>query len=59
RLAERCTEVETGARNVEHILRSSLTPLLSQRLLTALAAGEQPTRLHVESGANGWELALT
>ena len=58
-LAERCTEVETGARNVEHILRSSLTPLLSQRLLTALAAGEQPTRLHVESGANGWELALT
>jgi len=58
-LAARCTEVETGARNVEHILRSSLTPLLSQRLLTALAAGQQPTRLHVGSGSDGWELALT
>ena len=58
-LAARCTEVETGARNVEHILRSSLTPLLSQRLLTALASGQQPTRLHVGSGADGWELALT
>jgi type VI secretion system protein VasG len=30
-LAARCTEVETGARNVEHILRSSLMPVLSQR----------------------------
>ena len=27
--------------------------------LTALAAGQQPTRLHVGSGADGWELALT
>ena len=58
-LAARCTEVETGARNVEHILRSSLTPLLSLRLLTALASGQVPTRLHVGSGADGWELALT
>jgi type VI secretion system protein VasG len=58
-LAARCTEVETGARNVEHILRSSLTPLLSQRLLTALAAGQQPTRLNVGSGVDGWELTFT
>ena len=28
-------------------------------VLTALAAGQQPTRLHVGSGADGWELVLT
>ena len=57
-LAERCTEAETGARNVEHILRSSLMPVLSQRLLEAFAAGQQPTSLHIGPGPMGWDLAL-
>ncbi len=58
-LAERCTEAETGARNVEHILRSSLMPVLSQRLLEAFAAGQQPTTLRVGPGPSGWDLALS
>ncbi len=57
-LADRCTEAETGARNVEHILRSSLMPVLSQRLLEAFAAGQQPTSLHIGPGPTGWDLAL-
>jgi len=46
-LAERCTEVETGARNVDHLLRGSLMPALSRALLERLAGGETPRALAV------------
>lgn len=36
-IAERCTEVESGARNIDYILRKSLTPRLSEALLAAIA----------------------
>jgi type VI secretion system protein VasG len=36
-IAARCREVESGARNVDHILRSSILPLLSTEILTRLA----------------------
>ncbi len=58
-LALRCTESETGARTVDHILRGSLMPALSQRLLEKLAAGEQPTRLRVGPADSGWAIELT
>jgi type VI secretion system protein VasG len=57
-LAARCTESETGARNVDHILRSSLMPALSQRLLEALAAGESPSTLRVGLDGNEWKFTL-
>jgi type VI secretion system protein VasG len=44
-IAKRCTESETGARNVDHILRGTLVPQVSTLLLERLAAGEQPRRL--------------
>jgi type VI secretion system protein VasG len=43
-LAQRCTEAETGARNVEHVLRGSLMPVLARALLERLAASEHPPR---------------
>jgi type VI secretion system protein VasG len=46
-LAARCTEAETGARNVEHVIRGSLMPRLSRALLEKLSAGEHPTRVAV------------
>jgi type VI secretion system protein VasG len=46
-LVGRCTEAETGARNVEHVIRGSLMPALSRSLLEKLSAGERPGRVSV------------
>jgi type VI secretion system protein VasG len=40
-IAERCHEVESGARNIDHILRKTLLPKVSSAILGALA-DEQP-----------------
>ena len=38
-VASRCKEVESGARNVDHILTGTLLPAMSQEVLTRLAEG--------------------
>jgi type VI secretion system protein VasG len=57
-LAARCTEAESGARNVEAILRGSLMPALSQALLGAFAAGQELRRVEIDSGESGWAMTL-
>jgi len=58
-LAARCTESETGARNVDQILRSSLLPELSRELLTHMAAGTVPAKLEVGLADQGrWTFAF-
>ena len=58
-LARRCTEAETGARNVDHVLRGSLMPLLSRRLLEAFAAERPPAKVTIDLDAAGdWSLTL-
>jgi type VI secretion system protein VasG len=47
-IASRCTEVDTGARNIDHILRASLLPLLSQEILGKMAEGIQPKKLFID-----------
>lgn len=42
-LTRRCTESETGARNIDSVLRGSLMPLLSREILARMA-DEQPIR---------------
>ncbi len=46
-IAGRCTEVESGARNVDYILSNTLLPELSSALLGRMAAGEPIARVHV------------
>ncbi len=46
-LARMCSDPESGARNVDFVLRGSLMAALSRALLEKLAAGEKPTRLDV------------
>ena len=36
-IADRCKEVQSGARNVDHILRGTIMPLVSHELLSALS----------------------
>lgn len=52
-IAARCTEVESGARNIDFILRKSLTPRLSDVLLGAIADQRSLVGLHVAVDARG------
>ncbi len=52
-VANRCTEVESGARNVDNILTNTLLPDMSRRILTAMATGEKITSINVTVGADG------
>ncbi|GAM09407.1 protein ClpV1 [Geobacter sp. OR-1] len=46
-IASRCTEVASGARNVDHILTNTLLPELSRELLARMAKGEQVKKVKV------------
>ena len=52
-VARRCTEVESGARNVDNILTNTLLPDISRQLLTAFAEGTRPSAIHVGIGEDG------
>jgi type VI secretion system protein VasG len=45
-LAERCTQSESGARLIDHLLESHLVPLVADRLLEAMARGESLKQVH-------------
>lgn len=53
-IAARCTEVDTGARNVDHILTKTLLPEMSAEFLARLAEGQQIShvRLNVDDQGN-------
>ncbi|MHC4313104.1 MAG: type VI secretion system ATPase TssH [Planctomycetota bacterium] len=46
-IANRCTDVESGARMVDAILTNTLLPEISQELLTRLMEGKTAKRVHV------------
>jgi type VI secretion system protein VasG len=52
-VAKRCTEVESGARNVDNILTNTLLPDISRQLLSGMAAGEPMSRIEVGIGESG------
>jgi type VI secretion system protein VasG len=49
----RCKEVESGARNVDHILTGTLLPQLAGEVLSRLADGKPVTRAHVTASDKG------
>jgi type VI secretion system protein VasG len=52
-VASRCTEVESGARNVDNILTNSLLPDISRKILSSMAEGEKMSSMHVTIGEDG------
>jgi type VI secretion system protein VasG len=46
-IANRCREVETGARNVDHVLTRTLLPEISQEILGRMAFGQPVSRVQV------------
>jgi type VI secretion system protein VasG len=49
----RCTEVESGARNVDNILTNTMLPEVSRLLLEAIAGGTRPGAVRVTVDENG------
>ena len=52
-IANRCREVESGARNVDHILTRTLLPEMSGELLARMAADEEIAGVRVSVGGDG------
>ncbi|MBO3277360.1 type VI secretion system ATPase TssH [Pseudomonas schmalbachii] len=52
-LAERCTQGESGARLIDHLLDNHLLPLITDHLLDAMARGETLSRAHASLDADG------
>jgi len=53
RITARCTEVETGARNIDAILNGSVLPGLAREILARLGAGGLPPRARLQADAGG------
>jgi type VI secretion system protein VasG len=60
-VAARCTEVESGARNVDNILTNTMLPDLSRQILSQMAGGVASNRVSVsvKDGAltYAWDVA--
>jgi type VI secretion system protein VasG len=52
-ITARCTEVETGARNIEYILNANVLPSLSRTILNHLSSGEMLSSVHLDVGEDG------
>jgi len=52
-IAGRCKEVESGARNVDHILTGTLLPEISREFLSRMAEGRPVQRAHVTVDGEG------
>jgi len=52
-ITQRCREVHTGARNIEHILTRTMLPELSAEFLTAMAENKAIRSVHIGIGADG------
>ncbi len=58
-IAGRCTEVDSGARNVDHILSNTLLPDMSREMLTKMAQGEQIKTVKVALDGDGFNFEIS
>ncbi len=52
-IAARCTEVETGARNIDYIMSGTIMPRMSQEILTRMGEGAMPAEVHLDIAEDG------
>jgi type VI secretion system protein VasG len=52
-IAGRCTEVDSGARNVDHILTRTLLPEMSKEFLSRMATGQPVAKVHISVTPEG------
>jgi type VI secretion system protein VasG len=52
-IAKRCTEIESGARNIDSILTNTVLPEISRQMLGRMASGEPAADIHVGVATEG------
>ncbi len=52
-IASRCTEVETGARNIEYILSGTILPRMSEQILSHMSDAGMPSSVNLDVGEDG------
>jgi type VI secretion system protein VasG len=52
-IAARCTEVETGARNIDYIMTGSIMPRMSQEILARMGEGDMPGEVNLGLAEDG------
>ncbi|MDP2801262.1 MAG: type VI secretion system ATPase TssH [Phreatobacter sp.] len=52
-ITTRCTEVETGARNIDHIVNKTLLPEIATEILSRMSEERMPTALDADVGEDG------
>ncbi|REM67794.1 hypothetical protein DSI38_09265, partial [Mycobacterium tuberculosis] len=52
-ITARCTEVDSGARNIDHILAHAVLPELSRQVLERISMAAAFTGVHMGVGADG------
>ncbi len=57
-ITQRCTEVEEGARNIDHILAQTIMPRIATTVLTAMAADQRPGGIVLGFGDGDFTLTL-
>ncbi len=53
RITDRCTEVETGARNIDHIIRGTIMPQLSNEILAHMSGDKMPGVVKLDVAETG------
>jgi type VI secretion system protein VasG len=51
-IARRCTDVDAGARNIDHIIQQTLLPMLSTALLERMAEAALPSSVRIGIGSD-------
>jgi len=52
-IAARCTEVETGARNIDHIMNGTILPQMSREILARLSEEAMPNEAQLKMAEDG------
>lgn len=52
-IANRCTDIESGARNIDHIINKTLLPVISTEILANIGDETNYSRLKLETGEQG------
>ncbi|MDM4016145.1 type VI secretion system ATPase TssH [Roseiconus lacunae] len=58
-IRNRCTEVDTGARNIDHILNRTMLPELSSQVLSNLAEGEAISKVSIDMKDDQFEYIVS
>jgi type VI secretion system protein VasG len=52
-ITARCTEVETGARNIDYIMSGTILPRMSQEILARMSTSALPSQVGLDMAADG------